>query len=187
MRTRKVLIGIVVLVLVQASAIALYLVVKRSRAVEPAPFAVETLQPRPAPELAFERADGSRATLQSMRGKVVMVHFWATWCPPCRDELPGLLALADELASNQPFELVAVSVDDDWEKMRRFFSGTVHRAAVRPERADVHRQFGASTLPDTYLVDASGQIVQRYTGARDWRTQAARDHLTTSIAAARRN
>ena len=182
MRTRNVLIGVAVLVLVQASALGLYLVVKRSRAAEPPPFAVEALQPRPAPALAFEHADGSRATLASMRGKVVMVHFWATWCAPCRDELPGLLALADELASNQPFELLAVSVDDDWEKMRRFFSGTVHRAAVRPENADVHRQFGASALPDTYLVDASGQIVQRYAGARDWRTQAARDHLTASIA-----
>lgn len=185
MRTRKVVIGIVVLVLVQATAVVLYRVVKQRRTAHEAPFAAEALRPRPAPALAFERANGSRTSLEAMLGKVVMVHFWGTWCPPCREELPGLLALTDTLAANQPFELVAVAIDDDWAKVRDFFRGAVHRTAVRPDRADVHRQFGASTLPDTYLIDAFGQVVARYPGARDWRTEAARNELTRAIAAAR--
>ena len=93
--------------------------------------------------------------------------------------------LTDALAENQPFEFVAVAIDDDWANVRDFFRSAVHRTAVRPDRADVHRQFGASTPPDTYLIDASGQVVARYPGARDWRTEAARKELTRSIAAAR--
>ena len=181
MKRRSVLVGLAVLLLLQGAAVALYIVVKRNREPAPAPFAVEALTPREAPLLAFERVDRTRATLASLRGKVVMIHFWATWCEPCRDELPSLLALADELGDD--FVLLAVSVDDDWEAMRRFFSaGTIHRAAVRPEGVDVHRRFGASTLPDTYLVDASGLLVQRIAGARDWRTRAAREHLKHAVA-----
>jgi len=83
-----------------------------------------------------------------------------------------------------PFELLAVSVDDDWDTMRTFFDGRVPRSVVRPERAEVHRSFGASTLPDSYLVDASGRVVKRYAGARDWSTDTARASLAKAIAQA---
>lgn len=144
-------------------------------------FSSEVLTPRPAPPLTFVRPDGSKATLAEMNGKVVMVHFWATWCVPCRKELPGLLALAKTLEAAGGFELVAASVDDDWDEMKHFFGATIPRSAVRPNEAEVHRKFGASTLPDSYVVDASGNLVLRYAGARDWATRAAREHLERSI------
>lgn len=180
-RYRRLWIGIAVLVAVQAAAIAVY-AVKRERTSSPA-FAVETLTPRAAPVLTFERVDRSTTSLASLEGKVVMVHFWATWCEPCRDELPGLLELANELDKAGRFELIAVSVDDEWAAMRRFFGGEVPRAVVRPDAAEAHRRFGASTLPDTYLVDARGNVVVRYAGARDWRSTRAREHLDFAIAA----
>lgn len=179
-RYRRLWIGIAVLVAVQAAAIAVY-ALKRERT-SSAAFAVETLAPRAAPVLAFERADRSKTSLESLEGKVVMVHFWATWCEPCRVELPGLLALATELGKTGRFELIAVSVDDEWEAMRRFFGGDVPRAVVRPDAAEAHRRFGASTLPDSYLVDARGNVVLRYAGARDWRSTRARDRLESAIA-----
>ena len=185
-RQRRIAIGVVVLVLVQAAALAIYLGVKRARSTpDAAPFASESLTPRPAPELAFTRADGTKATLAQLRGKVVMVHFWATWCEPCRDELPGLLALAKSLEASRTFELLAVSVDDEWDEMRLFFDGTIPRAAVRPEGAEIHRRFGASTLPDSYLVDPGGRIFVRYAGARDWTGSAARTHLEQAVGNAR--
>lgn len=185
-RHRRIAIGVVVLVLVQTAAIAIYLAIKRARdARNAAPFASEAIAPRAAPELAFTRHDGTKATLAQMKGKVVMVHFWATWCEPCRDELPGLLALARTLETSGTFELLAVSVDDEWDKMRLFFEGTIPRAAVRPEVAEIHRRFGASTLPDSYLVDRGGQLVGRYAGARDWAGTAARTHLEQAVVDAR--
>lgn len=185
-RHRRIVIGVVVLVLVQATAIAIYLAVKRARSAPGvAPFASETITPRAAPELAFTRVDGTTATLAQMKGKVVMVHFWATWCEPCRDELPGLLALAKTLETSGTFELLAVSVDDEWDEMRIFFDGNIPRAAVRPEGTEVHRRFGASTLPDTYVVDTRGSLIVRYAGGRNWTRSAARTHLERAVAAAR--
>ena len=176
MTHRRVWTGIAVLVGVQAAAIGVYLLAR-----EPAPavpFAAENLTPRAAPALAFERADGSTGTLADLRGRVVIVHFWATWCEPCREELPALLAFASE----SRLELVAMSVDDDWETMRGFFRGPVPRVVVRPVEPNVHRRFGASALPDTYVVDARGQLVIRYAGARNWKSQRAREHVLQASA-----
>lgn len=180
MPRRRLWIGLAVLVAVQAAAIGLYKL-KRGGHVESAPFSSETIAPRDAPALAFERADGQRGTLVGVRGKFVMVHFWATWCEPCRDELPGLLIRARELAASGRFELLAVAIDDDWDAIGRFFGGTVPRSIVRPETTDIHRRFGASTLPDTYLVDTNGKLVIRYAGARDWTDPRARAHLSRAI------
>ncbi len=174
--SRRLVIGIVVLVGVQALALGIYLW-KRS-APQPTKFAAETLSAASAPELAFERADGSHSSLAESRGKVVLVHFWATWCKPCREELPGLLALAKE----RELSIVAVSVDDSWEQIRTYFGGNVPSVIARPLSPGVHRLFGASTMPDTYLVDGNGRLTQRYAGARDWRSEAARSHLSRTVA-----
>ncbi len=172
---RRMVIALAVLVAIQAAALGIYSW-KRSSPT-PAEFAVEKLNPASAPDLAFERPDGSRASLADSHGKVVMVHFWATWCEPCREELPGLLALAKE----RDLSLVAVSIDDTWEQIRSFFGGNVPSVIARPLAEGVHRRFGASTMPDTYLVDAEGQLTVRYAGARDWNTEEARASLATAV------
>jgi thiol-disulfide isomerase/thioredoxin len=179
-KARRVLVGISVLVAVQVAAGGLYLL--RRGPAHQVLFAAEELRPRPSPSLVFARADGSRGALTELRGKVVMVHFWATWCRPCREELPGLLALARELERGGRFALVAVSVGDDWATIRRFFDGDVPREVARPDDADVHRRFGVSSLPDTYLVDAHGAVIVRYAGARAWRGAAARAQVERAIA-----
>lgn len=178
-RYHRVLIGIGVLAAVQGVAIGIYCI-KRSRPNVPA-FASESLAPRAAPVLGFERADGTTGSLGELGGNVVMVHFWATWCVPCRDELPSLLTLASEVERAGRFRLIAVAVDDDWDAIRRFLGGNVPRTIVRPDTADTHRRFGASTLPDSYLIDARGNVVVRYAGARDWRSPSALEHLERAI------
>jgi thiol-disulfide isomerase/thioredoxin len=181
---RRLWIGIAVLVAIQGLALAVYALKSRDRP-SAAQFAVEVLPPRAAPGLVFARSDGSKAELAGATGKLVLVHFWATWCEPCRDELPTMLALAEELADSGKIELLAVAIEDDWEEIRRFMNGPVPRSIVRPDVTDVHRQFGTRTLPDTYLVDAKGRLVERYQGARDWTSAAARAHVTRSIDVAR--
>ena len=102
------------------------------------------------------------------------MHFWGTWCAPCRRELPGLLAFA---RSTPGLELVAVAIDDDWASIATFFGGTVPPEVVIATDAATHKRYGASTLPDSYLVDRTGKLVERYHGAREWQSTAARDHL----------
>lgn len=177
-RGRQVLAGVLVLVGVQAGAVLVYMGGRRSADVAPSKPSLATVpvEPRQAPELALTRSDGSRTSLRELQGKPVLVHFWATWCAPCRVELPGLLA-----AMSEPLELLAVSVDDDWDQIRMFFDGRIPRSVMRPEVQEVHRRFGASTLPDSYLVDAAGRIVQRYSGAQDWSTREARAALMIAV------
>jgi thiol-disulfide isomerase/thioredoxin len=168
-----------VLAAVQVGALLVYRAVERSRAASGPRTELRGERLRgdePAPALDATRADGSAVSLAWPSPDLRVVHFWATWCEPCRDELPGLLALAGELRG-RGVELVAVAVDDDWDAIRAFFDGTVPPAVVVTRDPDLHKRFGVSTLPDTYVVDRDGRLVERFHGARDWRTAAARDHL----------
>ncbi len=172
--------GLAILVLIQGALVGLYF--HKRKHSEPKPFASESLSAREAPTLSFAHDNGVPGTLAELRGKVVLVHFWATWCEPCRVELPGLLERANQLTRDKSFTFIAVAIDDDWNAIRQFFGGNIPANVVLPSKADVHRQFGASTLPDSYLVDASGKVVERYAGARDWTEARAASHLARAIA-----
>ncbi|MBW2253779.1 MAG: TlpA family protein disulfide reductase [Deltaproteobacteria bacterium] len=116
---------------------------------------------RPAPELRFSRWDGSTGTISASRGPVV-VHFWATWCPPCLDELPALLAWAERSGAT----VIAASVDTEWLRVERFLSGTVPAPVVLVD-AEAPRTWGAEALPTTFLV-REGRITHMARGAVDW-------------------
>ncbi len=93
-----------------------------------------------------------------------LVHFWATWCPPCRVELPGLLALPD----GHPVDVVAIALDRDWTDVERFLGRPSSRMTLG-DAAEIERQFGVHSLPVTYLVGSDGHLRFRFDGARDWR------------------
>jgi thiol-disulfide isomerase/thioredoxin len=140
-------------------------------------FAAEVLPARqPAPTLDLVRADGSRVSIAALRGRPVLIHFWATWCAPCREELPGLIDVARRF-SGDGLTLLAVAVDDDWAAVNRFFAGATPAEVFRPASRDAHRSYDVVALPDTYLVSRDGRLVLRYGGARDWRTESAAEHL----------
>ena len=115
----------------------------------------------PAPELEFTRRDASTDVL-SVEAEKVVVHFWATWCPPCREELPSLLRWADRSGVS----LLAVSVDPTWDAVDRFLPGTVPSTVVLadPEAA---RRWSAHGLPTTFVVE-HGSLVWVARGPVDW-------------------
>jgi len=77
----------------------------------------------PAPPIELASLDGTRFSLASLRGQVVFVNFWATWCPPCRDEMPSMVRLGQDLTRRYPgrFKMVAVSVDEELDAVKEFF------------------------------------------------------------------
>jgi thiol-disulfide isomerase/thioredoxin len=165
---------------IQAAAVGIYLAVERDRTGDGAPpFRVERVPGEvEAPDILLEREDGTRLSVRQLGGSVRLIHFWATWCPPCVDELPGLLATSRDLAG-RGLTLVAISMDDDWAAIRSFFDGDVPREVYRAVDPDAHERYDIVSLPDTYLVDARDRLLVRYGGARRWADREARDHLSS--------
>ncbi len=113
------------------------------------------------PQLSLVRSDGSQFELSLQRP--TLVHFWASWCPPCRAELPDLLALPDR----QSVDVVAVSLDSEWRAIERFPGGSDARVVMGNAR-QVRRLLDVHTLPVTYLVAPGGGLQLRFDGARSW-------------------
>ncbi len=113
-----------------------------------------------APDAAVERLEGGRLQLSALKGKVVVLDFWATWCPPCREELPWLLRLARRLEPRGVF-FVALNRDDEAQReLASAFAGQLpglgrHVALATPEVAD---RFHVDGLPTLYILDREGRV-----------------------------
>ena len=136
--------------------------------------AAVAIAPRQAPPLVFERADGSKATLADFRGRAVLLNLWATWCVPCRAEMPSLNRLQAE-AGGPGFEVVAVNVDTARLERRAAFLdsiGVKTLARYADPNGDVFetlRKDGkALGLPTTMLIDKDGCEIGAAAGAVKW-------------------
>ena len=122
-----------------------------------------------APEFGLLSLDGKAVSLSSYRGKVGMVHFWATWCPPCVEELPTLERLY-RAYFGKDLEILAVSVDEggagavgQFMRKNRFALPVL----LNPDQS-VARAYGTFKFPETYLVDRDGIVRRKIIGAADW-------------------
>jgi thiol-disulfide isomerase/thioredoxin len=125
----------------------------------------------PSRDFALSDLNGNRVTLASLRGRVVFVNFWATWCAPCREEIPAMIELASRM-SDRPFTMLAISQDEDLDALRAFvqeFELDASRVVVLSDPdGEVATAWGTVLLPETYLVDPAGQVALRFQNARDW-------------------
>lgn len=120
-----------------------------------------------APDFKLKDYAGREIALSSLRGRVVLVNFWATWCETCVIEMPSLadLAVAEK---EKPFTLLAVSVDDDWGAVRGFFAkGTPLTVLLDPDKS-VPPRYGTEKFPETFLIDRDGRIRYYVVSDRDW-------------------
>ena len=132
-------------------------------------------EPTPAPGAAFQRLDGGETTLADYRGRVVLLNFWATWCAPCRREMPSLDRLAGALAG-EPFVVLAVSEDRGGpEKVRAFVEelGLERMEIARDPKGGLASALGVTGLPATFLVDARGRVVGSLEGPAEWDAEPA--------------
>lgn len=111
---------------------------------------------------------GGELALASLKGKLVLVNFWATWCPPCREEMPSLTRLAQQF-DPQTFEVLTVSVDDGWAAVDKFLAQpqTPFRVAL-DAGAKISRTYGTTKFPESYLLDRDGKLRLKFVGPRDW-------------------
>lgn len=120
------------------------------------------------PPLVLHDLDGRTVDLGRLRGQVVLVNFWATWCEPCTAEMPSLQRLQDKLAG-RPFAVLAVNYGEMAPKVRRFLKGrglALH-ALLDPDMRAAER-WNAAGLPMSFLIDARGRARYWVYGERDW-------------------
>ena len=128
----------------------------------------DELSGAPAPNFKLPGRGGGQIELASLRGKPVLVNFWATWCPPCIAEMPSLTKMAESF-DPQSFEVVAVSVDDGWAPVEKFLTPAKTPLLVAlDEGARISRTYGTSKFPESYLLDRDGNLRLKFVGPRDW-------------------
>lgn len=140
--------------------------------------------PRELPELSFEDGEGTPLTLADFEGRVVLLNLWATWCVPCREEMPTLDALQAELGSDR-FEVVALSIDHAGIGVVRDFYEQLGVENLREYTDPSTRAagiLGASGLPATLLLDSRGREIGRLIGATEWDSRAMVEFIKQAIA-----
>jgi len=121
-----------------------------------------------APDFRLPALDGAEQSLSALRGHVVLLNFWATWCKPCEDEMPAMQRLYDALAGTG-FELLAISVDAGDDEVRAFRDRLSLRFPIlRDPEKKVATAYQTFRFPESWLIDADGTIVARYIGPREW-------------------
>lgn len=127
-------------------------------------------EPRPAPEVAFQDRDGNPLSLEDFRGQVVVLNLWATWCGPCRREMPSLDRL-QAAHGGERLHVLPLSVDrGDLAQIETFYDevGITHLEIYRDPKAAASRALGAFGLPTTVVFDAEGREVGRLLGPAEW-------------------
>lgn len=143
-------------------------------------------EPRHLPEIVFADADGRAVRLSDYRGKVMLLNVWATWCQPCREEMPSLDRLQARLGGPD-FEVVALSIDrDGLPAVKEFYLqfGIKRLRIYLDESGQAASKLGVIAIPTTLLIDPQNREVARKFGAAEWDSPemiaAIRSHLSAS-------
>jgi peroxiredoxin len=136
----------------------------------------------PIIDFSASRLDGTQARLSALKGKVVFLNFWATWCPPCREEMPSMEALYQRFRGRD-LELLAVDIQEDKGTVAAFMKeyGLTFPAAL-DSTGRISAEYGVRGIPATFIIDKEGGIIASVVGGRDWNTEAVFIALETLIA-----
>jgi len=140
----------------------------------------------PVPKLDLKNLGGKSFQWSDFQGNVVLLNFWATWCPPCLEELPSLEALNHSMKS-KPFSLVAISVDKEEGVVRKFLaelSRPLTFLVLLDPSGESARRFGTDKFPESYLIGNDGRLIKKYVGALDWMSPKILDEIDQEISKA---
>ena len=140
--------------------------------------------PTPAAEFTIRDLDGRSVSLQEFRGRVVLLNFWATWCAPCREEIPAMQTLARDLGP-QGLVVLAVNYEEDAETVQAFVRDTALGLPVLLDRdGAVARRYRVAGLPTSFFIDRRGAVVGSVIGFRDWAAPPAQAYVRGVLGAA---
>ncbi len=125
-----------------------------------------------APPFSAEDMNGKQVSLDSLKGKVVLLNLWATWCPPCRSEMPSMEKLYQKLKDSN-FIILAISTPapprETREKIVDFINDNGYTFPVLiDDSREISYQYGSGSIPTSWIIDAEGKVLARFVGAMEW-------------------
>ncbi len=124
----------------------------------------------PAPDVSVvSLTNGSTMKLSDLKGKVVLLNFWATWCPPCREEIPSMMKLNSKLAG-KPFQMVAISIDEGGKPaIESFFKQSGFMLPTYLDQSGASsKSYGVTGVPESFIIDKRGILVKKVIGGMAW-------------------
>ena len=125
-------------------------------------------QKAPAVDFSLKNVmDGSDVSLSKFKGKVILLNFWATWCPPCVNEIPELVKLQEKYAGK--FAIVGLSLDEDSAEVKKFYTANKINYPIAMGTAEIQATYGGiPSIPTTFIIDTEGNIVDKIVGGRSY-------------------
>ncbi|MES2830070.1 MAG: TlpA disulfide reductase family protein [Bacteroidota bacterium] len=120
------------------------------------------------PDASFTDVKGATILLSQLKGKVVFINFWATWCPPCIAEMPSINTLYSKYKDNQNVVFIMVDVDGKMEASTAFMQKREFKLPVYISASETPQEYFSGSMPTTVILDKSGNIVFRHVGAADY-------------------
>ena len=141
------------------------------------PAGIRHYEQGPAPEFTLTNMDGETFTLASVRGKWVFLHFWASWCGPCREEMPAIRNMADELG-NEKLEIVLINTAENEDTIFSFLAEIgMDMNSLMDTDGQVTEKYKPRGLPTTMLIDPEGSLQYQAIGGREWHQAKYTDFL----------
>ena len=136
---------------------------------------------KPAPDFTLVDLQGKTWTLSELKGQVVFVNFWATWCPPCRAEMPSMQRLYTMLPKDN-FKMLAILSQDDPALARNFAAKLGISMPILDDQANnIGPKYGLTGVPETFIVDKNGVLREKFIGPAQWDSPQYVQMLTTYI------
>jgi thiol-disulfide isomerase/thioredoxin len=131
-----------------------------------------------APSLPIYDRAGKMVDLTKEKGRLVIIHFWATWCPPCVEEVPALSKFWEKYRGRDDILLYTISVDKDWKTIDDFSKKNPNALPIyRDPNASTAQRFGSTQYPETYIANKSGRVIYRVQGAIEWGDPAVQERI----------
>jgi thiol-disulfide isomerase/thioredoxin len=129
----------------------------------------ELREKKPAPEITVTSLKNVPLKLSDLKGKVVLLNFWATWCPPCREEMPSMMKLNSAMAG-KPFQMVAVSIDEGGvPEIESFFKSSSYSLPTFTDPGGAaQKAYNITGVPESFVIDKKGILVKKVIGPLAW-------------------
>ena len=131
----------------------------------------------------FYTAEGTEVSLHDLKGKVVFLNFWATWCPPCLAEMPSINELHKHFGSNRDVVFIMVDVDGNSARSEAFLRKNGYDLPLALPSGNIPSELFKGTLPTTVILDKAGNIVMSHEGAADYSSDKTKDFMRRLLAA----